>query len=285
MALVIIRPFMKFFIFLLLIILAFPLEAGIQNIPEREAKKIKGLFEYLLNYHDFAYVVFGSKPMALADICLWVPEVPVHRQLPAHLLLSKTKERLKAWYQYKKEFKFNDFIFLDQEEDLFRCLVFVLIHKPRMLSLLHAHEAIFKKVLGDSFNPETFLNKIEKREISLAQAIHHHQGLLGIMLGYGVVNSMLFQEKDVLYKEIEKRQAFLDEKAPIYKKLQQINSHLQAFNEFEDFSIIMPLHFAADPTHPETITLKKRYKTDQVKIAELMKQPYFVEKALEKLEG
>ena len=47
-----------------------------------------------------------------------------------------------------------------------------------MLSLLHSHEKIFKQELGETFNPELFLKKIEKKEISLAKAINHNHGLL-----------------------------------------------------------------------------------------------------------
>src|ERR1700722_12681760 len=155
---------MKYIILLFLTFLAFRLEASLQNIPDQEAKKIKNWFEFLINEHDFSYVIFGSKPMALADVCLWMPDVPMHRRLRARMLLTQKIERLEAWYKYKKEFKLTDFILLDKEEDLFKCLVIVLMHKPHMLTLLRCHKEVFKQVLGD-FDPELFLEKIEKREV------------------------------------------------------------------------------------------------------------------------
>ena len=160
---------MKYLIFLFLIFLASQSDAAIQNIQEQDIKKIQFLFEHLIYEHDFAYVIFGSKPMALADICLWMPDVPIHKRIHAQLYLIQMNESLKSWYKHKDKFTFKDFILLDKEEDLFRCLVFVLIHKSHMLSHLHAHENIFKKILGDSFTPESFLEKIEKRELSLAK--------------------------------------------------------------------------------------------------------------------
>jgi hypothetical protein len=181
---------MKYLNILFLVVFVFPLNASIQNIPDQDIRKIKSLFEYLIYEHDFAYAIFGSKPMALADICLWMPDVPSHRYFHAQTLLVQREEELKAWYKHKNEFKLKNFIVLDQENDLFDCLVFVLIHKSNMIALLHKHEAIFKKVIGAAFSPELFLEQIEQRKVSLAQAIHHHYGLLGIMLGYGVKNSM-----------------------------------------------------------------------------------------------
>lgn len=274
---------MKSLIFLFLILLTFQVNASLSNIQEQEVKKILSLFEDLIYEHDFSYVIFGSKPMALADICLWVPDIPIHRRIHSTLNLIQTKERLKAWYKYKDEFNLKDFILLDKEEDLFECLVFVLIHKARMLSHLHLYENIFTEILGNSFTPESFLEKIEKREVSLANAINHNHGLLGIMLGYGVRNSLLFQEKRVLFKEIEKRKWILSKESELYKKFQKIHSQLQPFNEFEEFSIIMPLHFAADISHPETIELREKYKNDQQKIAKLMRKPKFINRALIRL--
>ena len=45
----------------------------------------------------------------------------------------------------------------------------------------------------------------------------------------------------------------------------------------------MPLHFAADIKHPETIALRAKYKNDQKKIAELLRKPGFINKALTQL--
>lgn len=261
------------------------LEAFFHDIPENEAKKIKFLFEYLIYEHDFSYTIFGSKPMSLADICLWEADLSIPEKFRSDFFLIQIKEGLNAWYKYKQSLDFKEYILLDREEDLFECLVFVLINKQSMLSLLHSHEKIFRQKLGEEFNPESFLAKIERREITLAKAINHDQGLLGIMLGYGVRNAMLFQERSNLVKQIEKKKELLFADKELEKKFQTIESQLQNFSEFEEFAVVMPLHFGADLNHPETIELQKKYESDRQKIAELMKKPNFIEKALKRLSG
>jgi hypothetical protein len=274
---------MKYFLLIFSLLLPFSSKAGIDQIPKAGLVEIKSLFDYLCCEHDFSYVIFGSKPMALADICLETTDVPVHRQFRAQMLIIQTKERLNAWYKYKNELKLNDFILLDKEEDLFDCLVFILIHKAHMLSLLQSHEVIFKEILGDSFSPKTFLDKIEKRNISLAQAIHNHYGLLGIMLGYGVRNSMLFQERLTILKELAKCKHLLSKDNELEKRFRKLDAQFQDFSEFEEFPLLRPLYFGADLSHPETIALKSRYKQDRQKIEELMKKPHFMDRVLKRL--
>ena len=52
--------------------------------------------------------------MALADICLWTPDVPLHKRLHSYQILAETKEKLKTWYKHREDFKLNDFILLDE---------------------------------------------------------------------------------------------------------------------------------------------------------------------------
>lgn len=276
--------FAKFIVFLFLSFSFFRIDSAIQDIPIKEANKIKDLFEFLMQYHDFSYVIFGTKPMALADICLLMPEIPSSRQFNYHMKNIKMKEMLKTWYKYKNEFEFKNFILLDKEEDLFTCLVFVIIHKPNMLALLHSHEKIFKEILGDSFNPETFLEKIEKKEISLAKAINDHQGLLGIMLGYGVRNSQLFQERNEIGKEIKKIKFLLKKESDLHNKIQEISSHMEIFSPLEySFPLMWPVSFCADFSDPETKDLKKKYSCERLQIGEIKKKLNFIDLALKRL--
>src|ERR1700722_15546951 len=259
------------------------IKADIGKIPEKDFTKIKSFFAHLIHQHDFAYAIFGSKPMSLADICLRVLNLPIYQQLKIKFLLINIKNNLNTWYKYKDRFNLKDFVLLDKEEDLCRSVVIVLINKKNMLSVLKEHKEIFKQELGDTFTPESFLEKIETRELSLAKSINHHYGLLGIMLGYGARNAMLFQERLNVLKEMEKSKSRLSLRDDLEQKLLELDSQCQEFREFEEFPLVRPLYFRADLSHPETIELKKRYENDRQKIAELMQKPNFIEKALERL--
>jgi hypothetical protein len=275
---------MKYLLILFSLCLTLSLKADIRNIPRRDINDIKSLFERLILAYDYGYTIFGSKPMSLADMCLKVPSgLPIHRQIKAQFLLIKSEGRLNAWYKYRSEFNFKDFIFLDEEEPT-KCFSLILINKKNLLAVLHDHEPVFKQELGELFKPESFLAQLEKRELSLTKAIHNNHRLLGIMLGYGERNATLFQERFELIQEISKRKREnLPQDSELTKKLHVIEAQLSDFSEFEEDAIIPPLYFLADVSHPETIELKKRYENDRQKIEELTEKPNFQNEILRQL--
>lgn len=276
---------MKYSFLLLCLCLSLTIKANVQNIPPQDIKKIKYFFDDLIKRHDFAYAIFGSKPMSLADYGLKVPDgLPMHRRLRSWYRLMKRKAGLEAWYKYRCEFDLKDFIFLDEEKDFLKCLVLVLINQKNMLQLLHNHEAIFKEELGESFIPETFLEKLSKKEVSLAEAIKKNQKLLGILLGYGVRNASFFQERFELMKAIAKRKKDnLPQDDGLTAKLMALEAQAGDFSELEEDALMPPLYFLADVSHPETIKLKKRYEQDRQKIEKMMQQPNFMDNVMQRL--
>jgi hypothetical protein len=260
-------------------------KADINNIPQRDLKNVKQLFEDLIKDHDYSYTIFGSKPMSLADFVLEVTkDQPIYKWIKSQIFVFNRKVILKSWDTYKQEFDFKDFIFLDDEKDLFDCLVLVLINKKNMLRVLREHEAIFKEELGDDFTPELFLENLERRKISLAKAIHDSDKLLGIMLGYGVRNATVFQERYDLMKEIAKakKENFFAENELI-AKLNTLEAQVGDFSSLEEDALIPPLYFLADVFHPETIELKRQYEQDRQNIEKMMKKPNFMDIVLQRL--
>lgn len=276
---------MKHILILLILCLSFSANADICNIPKHDLKNVKYLFESLVDDHDYSYTIFGSKPMSLADFCLEVPHGrPFYRWIRSQFLMFKRKASLKAWYKYRQEFDFKDFIFLDEEKDLIDCLVLILINKKNMLHVLHEHESVFKEELGDSFTPEAFLEKLEKREISIAKATHDSQKLLGIMLGYGVRNATIFQERyDLMHAIAKRKKENLPEDEMLKQKLATLESQIDCFSELDADAIIHPLYFVADLSHPETISLKKKYEQERQQIIALRKKRNFTDLVLKRL--
>jgi hypothetical protein len=278
---------MKKFLLLVNLLVSLTLHANIHNIPKRDLTDIKNFFHNLVLRHDFGYTIFGSKPMSLADICLRMPEnLPIHKHLKARFLYTKSKRSLTAWYKYRHEFHFKDFIFLDQEEDLFDCLVLVLINKRNMLKVLNEHISVFKEELGDDFAPESFLARLENREVSLSKAIHDSDRLLGIMLGYGERNATLFQQRFDLLRTISKRKKEnLSQYDDLEERLNAIEAQLDDFSECEENALVPPLYFLADNSHSETHALRQKYAQDRRKIEEFTQQRKFIDEVLKTLTG
>jgi len=260
-------------------------DTNVQNIPQTDLKHIKDLFEELIDNYDYSYTIFGSKPMSLADFALEAPkDLPLFKRIRSQVFMYKRKARLHAWYKHRNEFDLKDFIFLDDEEDLLNCLVLILINKKNMLKILHENETIFKEELGDSFIPESFLEKLEKRETSLSKATNKSQRLMGIMLGYGVRNATLFQERYDIMKVVWNREKEnLAEDKILTKKLADIEMSCGDFNELDERAIIRPLYFLADVSHPETVALQQKYERERQQIIELRKKSNFMDIVLQRL--
>ena len=276
---------MKYILVLISLCLTLLVKAEIDNVPRHDLKNVKYLFECLVDRHDFSYTIFGSKPMSLADFCLKVPPgLSPYKWVRSQFFMFKKRTSLRSWYKYRDEFDFKDFIFLDEEEDLISCLALIIINKKSMLWVLREHESIFKEELGDSFIPEVFLEKFEKKEISFAKATHKSQKLLGIMLGYGVRNATIFQDRYDLTKAIAKRKKEnLPEDEVLKQKLNAIESQVNCFSELDADAIIHPIYFLADLSHPETISLQKKYEQERQKLIELRKKCNFMDLVLKRL--
>ena len=113
-----------------------------------------------------------------------------------------------------------------------------------MLAVLQEHLPTFKQELGDLFTPESFLEKLERGELSLAQLTHDSDRLLGIMLGYGERNATLFQERFDFLRAISRRKKEnLPQDSVLTAKLNAIEAQLGDFSEFEEDPVIPPLYF------------------------------------------
>lgn len=106
----------------------------------------------------------------------------------------------------------------------------------------------------------------------MGDILHRNEGLLGILLGFGKHNAMLFQRReDLLEKLEEKKICGLYNLEPIQNELQQINSKLQTLRE-HDFYIISSLNrvcFVADHKQQESKRIKEKYDELNVKINEI----------------
>jgi hypothetical protein len=276
---------MKYCFLLLSFCLVLSVKADIGHVSRGDTQDIESFFHFLIQQHDFAYTIFGSKPMSLADINLEMPpNLSLYKQLKARFILTQTKRWLNTWYKNKSVFSLKNFILLDQEYDFINCLIVVLINKKNLLDTLRKHEYAFKQELGDAFTPELLLEQLDTRKVTLAQAIHKSQRLLGIMLGYGERNATIFQERFDLMKTISKRKK--DDLPPdkeLIAKLNILETQVGDFSELEEDAIIHPLYFLADISHPETIELKKQYEQDRQKIEEMMEKPHFMDNVLQRL--
>lgn len=260
--------------------------ADLSSVSRKEREALAFLLEVLITDHDFGYTIYGSKPMALGDICLTMPaDLSFEHKLHYLYFRYKIKRALKAWKKHKALFCSETFLILDTPENPSDCLTFIVIHRNHLLDILERNWAHFQKELGKTFTPLELLQQLESGTHTLCEAIKANDKLLGIMLGYGVRNASLFQERAELKRALAEQRKFEGSVDTLMHKLNLLEMHLTDFNALDEEARIHPLYFLADPMHPETHSLNKQYENERQEILRLIEKGDFLESTLERLAG
>ncbi len=233
---------MKIICFLLLgsiAILAFP--QGIsasRSIIEEEDRKILGpFFRALLTHQELGYVLLGEKPairLGYVHHLSW--KHPLLSLTSLHYFNKRNLSQKKAWEVWKKYSHQLSDQFLVVEETNSRsplCADVFIIHRGAFCKVINENRELFEKILKREITGEALYEEA-KRQPLFSVLLDKNVALLGIILGYGKVNSMLFAEK----------------------KMNELGLFPQ--KEDEIASIGLPI-FRAKWDEPETIQLREKY--------------------------
>src|ERR1700739_2405298 len=97
---------------------------------------------------------------------------------------------------------------------------------------------------------QTFLMKTPCTNV--LDLLNDNEGLLGVLLGFGKHNSMLFQKREYILDDLEnKKNSHIYRLEKIKNKLSLVNDKLQSLHEHDPYIIasINRVCFAADPEH------------------------------------
>lgn len=244
-------------------------------MPKKDQMYLDLFFRELFEKNSFAYVVFGSKPMAFETFSLSInPFTAIWDKANSdmdfqpttfekfmffcdELLSYKRYQRKQAyltWRKYEHLVPSNRLMFFYKtEHQLGQTHVSVfLINKSLFASTINKHLNDFQRILNRQIDGDTLLKEliISKN----LEPIISHDGLFGTLLGFGRDNSFLYYNKSLCETHAEKCQ-FIK------------NHHLDLFwNEAENYLPHLP-NFIADITSKETESLKKGYLSLMEKIS------------------
>ena len=114
--------------------------------------------------------------------------------------VSKKSKIVQGWLAFKKHekhFKHPNFILCEKVVSFpdFYALHLYIINKRAIKKSFEEHNSLFKKILGNSFSPENYLEKLENGH-DLSSLLQENDLLLGILLGYGKNSSKAFYERN-----------------------------------------------------------------------------------------
>jgi hypothetical protein len=254
------------------------IERIIQQIPEDDLNEIKHLFEYLFKYNGLGFTLFMDKPVSFCPIDSFLFHLSgnLYGCTEKTLLLNKNfHKEWRTWKKHESSFHLKKYVFMLDK------LGVVLINKQSLEKCFSDNKKRIIKILGPEFNVNLFLKKIEENN-GLVKLMNRDHEFLGIILGFGVHNSQLFQRREDILNVLE------PDTIPVYlnktitpslgyatteEELSDLWTKLDSLNPSDQYFPIVNLNrvgFAVDPKHKETIFLRKKYEIQRQKINEIL---------------
>lgn len=236
-------------------------------IPQDDRDKLEYFFWNLVACNHFGYTLFGDKPISLAG---YFCKTPLGNILLGQLPADEFPQLLSIWQKYAVNFPSKRFILIDEPQSNPDLREFVIINKAAFIKTVDENIMLFKKILGKNISARKLLNQLEQPNANLHTILHSHEGLLGILLGYGVHNAFLYHRRDKILQNLRMEKIPLDLQislaslpnyAKLEKKLEFLWAHLKFCGDHHYLPLIIgSVHFVGDHSNQETLDLMEKYQ-------------------------
>ncbi len=255
----------------------------IQAIPLKDRERVEKLFRGLLFFHEFAYTLFGDKPVSVD----WFDREQ-EQTTELQELFRIRPDGYRAWEKYAHLFPSKNYLFLFCEDVKADCYELTLINKEAFRQIVDKHREKFAELFGPDFDPEKLLNLLVQKGSLWNTPMRGRADLIGILLGYGKTNAELFQKRnEILRKEgIKKGRTQPSQQFDsIDAELNFLDASLKSFSNEGKVSLhFMRLPgFVANPQHEETVQLRQKYTQQRKYITQRYIRRNVLEITLEQL--
>lgn len=237
----------------------------LKSLPIDHKNSIEYLFYNIFLQQDGAFTIFGDKPVSCAANF-------VTSSLETTLLypgqVGKLARSLKVWSQYKDQFPMEKYLLISEICSIKKTgsdVIFIfIINRKKLIETLNNNLMLFEVELNRKIDSHRFLNDLETGKTTFLKNINRHEMLLGILLGYGNHDALLF------YKRSKRPSPFLP---PPKSKVKLHCSN----NAAHPMLIVNPVQYMTDIHHLESINLQKKYKSLHEKISQIYSHGNFLE--------
>ena len=262
----------------------------LRTVPQEDRESLEWFFRH---FWESSYVLFGNKPMAFCCIQTTKPYKPQISEVYTfmdsicrlHLENFVQTNGWEAWKKHKHLFPSTHFVILENSHPDESTIV--LINKHAFLNKIDENIDYFKKALGSKVTSKQVYEDCLKSRDLFQDVLKNHEGLIGILLGYGRTNAELFYRKLQITNTTSSREFTISKNlipsngfATIDEEYKDIDSRLSFFNDLSanDFNpISLPLPgFLADNSSNETKKIKSEYTKQYKKIIQAYKNEDFL---------
>lgn len=287
---------MNIILHLFLAISIFSLGASEIPLSKKEREQLSEMWNILYYDCHFAYTLVGTKPVTIAN---W--EENIDSFWLNHPLLYYFDKVKNEWLKLIKEKHSKNFafIFSDLYVDKKHYKQIMFINKKEVMACFEYHKSFFLSRLAfKDLSPET----IAKTVINSS-----HNDLIGLLLGFEIYNSSVFQRRNQLRNQFQNNQIFPEKLILSEDELAWLNdpfsptlntsnfnfseqlkialsTELSSLNEMSEnkFSRISLPALIVDKNAPETLALLNRYEEERKKVLEFARTKIDLDKILKK---
>lgn len=172
---------------------------NLQQVPSSDQERIEKFFRYLM-LMDFGYTLIGDKPMSLEAYQSNVRSLNINEFFydDQNAII---KNGWQSWDKYKHLFHLENFIFISvpnsiHSDDSFPPdRLILLINKKKCIEVIDQNILFFREALDPDLSAEGLIFKLCHQQDFFKDALKSNEAILGILLGYGIRNSEVFQRK------------------------------------------------------------------------------------------
>lgn len=256
----------KILFFLFVLIIAF--DCCALEITSREGLVLEKIFQTLIASSEGGYVIFGKKPMCIHGFKTQDFFSGENENHHASVCLKEGAEVLKKLLplQAKNNIVINVY---NQPDTLVKNMIHVLIvNKNLFLKVVEDNLSLFQYVLGPDVTPEKLLEKLLDPNESFNFVLKNDKALIGILLGYGVKNSLYVSRIENLEESL-----YALEKPPFQPNISKISEVpwtlryiLLTRNNFKDVPVLTP-SFGFSSINQELTSLSQKIDVSSTKLS------------------
>lgn len=245
-----------------------PVQQELSSIPIHDRITLEKFFQIFVTADGLGYTLFGNKPICLTA---YFAPVPLGNRLRG-CYSDSIKRGWETWQKYEKHFPHPRYLIFEESEKIDDTVVHTIyvLDKIKVITTINQHHVLFQKELGRRMDAENILSSIEQSH-TLA-ILNHHEGLLGILLGYGEESAMKYHQRNLVWES----------GLPLsYEEgdLQPTTALLPHFI----YPTIQPIHFVGNLKSPEVISILKQNLKEREYLLETYSKGNFLEITLAQL--
>jgi len=228
-------------------------------ISPQDRGAVREFFRYFVYDTPAPFTLFGDKPISI--IACSIETHPLYVSDSA--IYYALRKNFSIWKRYLPLFCSENYAMIENDTQNPGRFCVLFINKRACLEVINSHLPLFQEILEEKLSAENILAQIEHSS-DLFETLHHHRGLLGLLLGFGKNNAWAF--RDLYEKQI-----------PL-KPLSLFNE-----NSGEPLFLFHTLNFAVIKDDPETLLLKQKYAEQRKHLIEIYQSGDFLDITLAKL--